>query len=131
MHKLILLSLTILSTACGGLNEDDFIDGYLSETCRLLVECADEDDIILFESESDCIGLMTLMGAGSIGSGCEYDKKIGKSCLSYFEAQTCDTMENIDDTPPECEGVYTGECSFTGEGEDTGGVADTDTDATE
>jgi hypothetical protein len=135
MRNWFLFSLTLLATACGGVNEEDFLDGYLGETCRILVDCADEDDFILFESQSDCVALMSLMGAGSIGDGCEYDKKIGQSCLNFLENQTCDSVDTLDDIPPECTGVYTGECQFTGEGEDTGGTDsggnDTDTDPPE
>jgi hypothetical protein len=120
--------MAILATACGGLDEDDFIDGWLNEACRLAVDCADEDDFMLFESQSDCVTFMKIFGGSSIGSGCEYDAKIAKTCLSYLESQTCSDIESAGDdgVPSACEGVYVGECDFTGSGGDDTGGEDTD-----
>jgi hypothetical protein len=136
MIKTILFAtFTMGLVGCGGLSEDDFIDGYLAETCRLSTECAEEDDFSMFESTDDCITFMKLFGGSSIGNGCEYSAKDAKTCMTYLEGLTCETASELltgDSMPAECTGAYTGECSFTGEGQqaDTGGE-DTDTEDTD
>ena len=120
-------------TACGGnMDESDFIDGYLTESCRIATECAEEDDFVMFESTSECVTFMKLFGGSSIGTGCEYNGKEAKTCLTYLEGLTCDSTDSLDETPAECAGVYTGECAFTGATpEDTGGGDTDDTDDTD
>lgn len=103
----------LLLAACG-LPEDDFVDGTIQETCRLLVTCPTEGEGFLeFESESDCRGFLRLFGAGSAGEGCDYSARAAKTCLDAFEAMTCEEYLSGADRPSVCDDVYTGDCEWT------------------
>jgi hypothetical protein len=117
--KTQIASLALLfAAACGGVNEDNFVEKYAAVACSYGEECDPTAFSEDFGSVSECEDTFTaLMVAFEFGKGCTFNDGNAKQCLSDAKGASCDA--ELESTA--CDNVYENcpaeECAFTDDGE--------------
>jgi hypothetical protein len=105
------LWLSVLLPACG-LSEDNFLDKFANKSCDLYFDCEDELEYDLkWDDKGECVeffeGITQEQGDEA---DCEYDEDAAHDCLAAIDDMECSDLDD-GDSIPECEDVYTGDCS--------------------
>ena len=103
MKRFSIVAIASLMAGCG-VSEDKFWDRFIDGYCESFVECADEDEMIFFETADDCKVMMAFARGMSDLDSCDYSRKAAKACLKEIEGASCDDFNG--DMGESCEDVY-------------------------
>jgi len=102
MNRFLLATSLVALTACG-MSEDKYNEESIRLSCEFIIECY--ADLELYDSVDACITELT-DELQDPASGCEYDSKAAKDCLSGLEDLECPAEGETPTTPVACDEVY-------------------------
>ena len=117
MKNIAILACAVLS-ACA-LSEEKFETDSITESCRLINECAPEVmELAGWEDQAACESASA--EGESTTEGCTYDAAKAQECLDALKAADCDAFTS-GDYASSCEAVYTCDTEEAEEGAEEGG----------
>lgn len=107
--RLPLPLLALMVTACGGMDESEFVAAYTDSWCEHLITCSNSAELTFegITSVETCRPYVE-PEVGLWGRGCKYRPSAAAECLDAVALVTCPAAEGtLAERPSACDFVYT------------------------
>jgi len=103
-HLLLTLSAGLLLPACSGVNEDNFVEKFSKELCKIYDECYRGDFLEHWDDVDACVDELVSDFEDADYSDCTFDEDNAKDCLDSLKKTECGDMDSVDEEA--CDGVW-------------------------